>query len=116
MHSRLRAYVYPSAGLQVRVPAGNLVGKEGDAMLHMMRNLEIERLTLAAMSLGIARRSIEVCAPPPSPARATAFCLWWRAQSRHACLCVAVCALVRGANHIRMKPNQSNQINFGPRR
>lgn len=29
-------------------------------MLHMMRNLEIERLTLAAMSLGIARRSIEI--------------------------------------------------------
>ena len=26
----------------------------------MMRNLEIERVTLAAMSLGIARRSIEV--------------------------------------------------------
>lgn len=29
-------------------------------MLHMMRNLEIERVTLAAMSLGIARRSIEI--------------------------------------------------------
>ena len=29
-------------------------------MLHMMRNLEIERLTLAAMSLGIARRCIEI--------------------------------------------------------
>ena len=29
-------------------------------MLHMMRNLEIERLTLAAISLGIARRSIEI--------------------------------------------------------
>lgn len=43
-----------------RVPAGNLVGTEGAAMLHMMRNLEIERVTLAAMSLGIARRSIEV--------------------------------------------------------
>lgn len=27
-------------------------------MLHMMKNLELERLTLAAMSLGIARRSI----------------------------------------------------------
>jgi isovaleryl-CoA dehydrogenase len=27
-------------------------------MIHMMRNLEIERLTLAAMSLGIARRSL----------------------------------------------------------
>ncbi len=43
-----------------RVPAENLVGTEGSAMLHMMRNLEIERLTLAAMSLGIARRSIEI--------------------------------------------------------
>ena len=29
-------------------------------MQSMMRNLEIERLTLAAMSLGIARRSIEI--------------------------------------------------------
>jgi isovaleryl-CoA dehydrogenase len=45
---------------ECRVPAGNLVGREGEAMLHMMRNLEIERLTLAAISLGIARRSIEV--------------------------------------------------------
>jgi isovaleryl-CoA dehydrogenase len=42
------------------VPAANRVGNEGDAVLHMMRNLEIERLTLAAMSLGIARRSIEI--------------------------------------------------------
>ncbi|MCM2281931.1 MAG: acyl-CoA dehydrogenase family protein [Bdellovibrionaceae bacterium] len=43
-----------------RVPAGNLVGTEGASVHHMMRNLEIERLTLAAMSLGIARRSLEV--------------------------------------------------------
>jgi isovaleryl-CoA dehydrogenase len=42
------------------VPAANLVGAEGDAAHHMMRNLEIERLTLAAISLGIARRSVEV--------------------------------------------------------
>lgn len=42
------------------VPAVNLIGQEGDSVLHMMRNLEIERLTLAAMSLGIARRSIEI--------------------------------------------------------
>ena len=42
------------------VPAQNLVGSEGAATLHMMRNLEIERLTLAGMSLGIARRSVEV--------------------------------------------------------
>ncbi|MFN7453127.1 MAG: acyl-CoA dehydrogenase family protein [Pseudobdellovibrionaceae bacterium] len=42
------------------VPAANLIGHEGDSMLHMMRNLEIERVTLAAMSLGIAMRSVEV--------------------------------------------------------
>lgn len=43
-----------------QVPAASLIGHEGDSMLHMMRNLEVERLTLAAMSLGIARRSIEI--------------------------------------------------------
>jgi isovaleryl-CoA dehydrogenase len=44
----------------VVVPAENIVGKIGGATLCMHRNLEIERLTLAAMSLGIARRSIEI--------------------------------------------------------
>jgi isovaleryl-CoA dehydrogenase len=44
----------------VVVPASNIVGTVGGASLCMMRNLEIERITLAAMSLGIARRSIEV--------------------------------------------------------
>ena len=44
----------------VRVPAKNLVGEEGQATLHMMRNLEIERLALAAMSVGIARRCVEI--------------------------------------------------------
>ena len=42
------------------VPMENRVGEEGDSLMHMMRNLELERLTLAAMSLGIARRSIDV--------------------------------------------------------
>ena len=41
------------------VPPENLVGEVGDSMIHMMGNLEIERLTLAAMSLGIARRSLD---------------------------------------------------------
>lgn len=45
---------------ECRVPMGNRIGDEGSAMLHMMRNLEVERLTLAAMSLGIARRCVEV--------------------------------------------------------
>jgi len=42
-----------------KVPEENLVGKLNGAMLCMMRNLEIERVTLAAMSLGIARRCVE---------------------------------------------------------
>jgi len=43
-----------------RVPAANLVGQEGGAMLCMMGNLELERLVLAAMSLGIANRCVEI--------------------------------------------------------
>jgi isovaleryl-CoA dehydrogenase len=43
----------------VEVPAENLIGEENGALTHMMRNLEIERLTLAAMSLGIARRALD---------------------------------------------------------
>ena len=43
-----------------RVPASARIGDEGESLKHMMRNLEIERLTLAAMSLGIARRSVEI--------------------------------------------------------
>ena len=42
------------------VPTENLLGSEGQGLTHMMRNLEIERLTLAAMSTGIAERCIDV--------------------------------------------------------
>lgn len=43
----------------VEVPVENLIGAEHGALTHMMRNLEIERLTLAAMSLGIAKRALD---------------------------------------------------------
>lgn len=43
-----------------RVPAKNLLGGEGQGVTHMMRNLEIERLTLAAMSVGIADRCVDI--------------------------------------------------------
>jgi isovaleryl-CoA dehydrogenase len=43
-----------------RVPVANLLGEEGQGVTHMMRNLEVERLTLAAMSVGIAERCIEI--------------------------------------------------------
>jgi isovaleryl-CoA dehydrogenase len=44
----------------VKIPKENIVGEIGGAAICMMRNLEIERVSGAAMALGIARRSIEV--------------------------------------------------------
>jgi isovaleryl-CoA dehydrogenase len=44
----------------VRVPLENRLGEEGEGTLAMMRNLEIERVGLASMSVGIARRCLEV--------------------------------------------------------
>ncbi len=45
---------------EVPVPAANRMGEPGDGTRHMMRNLELERLVLAAQSVGIAQRCIEV--------------------------------------------------------
>jgi isovaleryl-CoA dehydrogenase len=42
-----------------RIPAENLLGAESGALVHMMRNLEIERVTLAAQSIGIALRCVD---------------------------------------------------------
>jgi alkylation response protein AidB-like acyl-CoA dehydrogenase len=42
-----------------RVPVTNVVGQEGRAWKQLMRGLSIERLIIAAMSLGSAERSLE---------------------------------------------------------
>ncbi|AIN99475.1 isovaleryl-coA dehydrogenase, putative [Leishmania panamensis] len=42
------------------VPAENLLGGDGKGMVGMMRNLELERVTLAGMAVGIAERSVEL--------------------------------------------------------
>jgi len=42
------------------VPVENRLGEEGESTIHMMRNLEIERVTIAAMSTGIAARCVEI--------------------------------------------------------
>lgn len=42
-----------------KVPIKNLVGQEGDSAIHMMKNLEIERLTIAGISLGIAQACVD---------------------------------------------------------
>ena len=43
----------------VEVPFENLLSEENRGVVSMMRNLEIERVTLAAQSVGIARRCID---------------------------------------------------------
>lgn len=45
-----------------RVSNARLIGPEGGALVGMMRNLEIERLTLAAQSVGIAMECAEILA------------------------------------------------------
>ena len=63
IHNKLGMRASTTAELvfdECRVPASNLVGTPGGAVRSMMRNLAIERVTLAAMSLGIARRCIEI--------------------------------------------------------
>ena len=44
---------------EVRVPAENLLGEENGGLLGMMRNLEAERIGLAAQSVGIALRCVD---------------------------------------------------------
>ncbi|MBW2237173.1 MAG: acyl-CoA dehydrogenase family protein [Deltaproteobacteria bacterium] len=47
----------------VRVPEANRVGELGDGTTQMMRNLEVERLSIAAMGIGIAERCLQVGRP-----------------------------------------------------
>ncbi len=42
-----------------RVPVENRIGEEGSCVKHLMKNLDIERVGLAAMSLGIARACLD---------------------------------------------------------
>ncbi|MAF77726.1 MAG: acyl-CoA dehydrogenase [Halobacteriovoraceae bacterium] len=45
----------------VRVPSEQMVGEEGSSIYHMMKNLEIERLTISGISLGIAQACVDQC-------------------------------------------------------
>lgn len=42
---------------EVRVPAANLLGKEGGGFFHLMANLPEERVSIAASALAVARRT-----------------------------------------------------------
>lgn len=43
----------------VKVPLQQRVGKEGDSVHHMMKNLDLERLTISGISLGIAQACLD---------------------------------------------------------
>jgi isovaleryl-CoA dehydrogenase len=44
-----------------KVSKSQLVGKEGDSIYHMMKNLDIERITISGISLGIAQACLDQC-------------------------------------------------------
>ena len=44
-----------------QVPTANLVGREGDSVQHMMKNLDVERITISGISLGIASSCVQRC-------------------------------------------------------
>ena len=44
-----------------KIPHTALVGNEGDSIYHMMKNLELERITIAGISLGIAQACVDQC-------------------------------------------------------
>lgn len=44
-----------------KVPASQLIGNVGESTYHMMKNLDIERITIAGISLGIAQACLEQC-------------------------------------------------------
>ena len=46
---------------KVLVPEANRIGDEGASTYHMMKNLEIERITICGISLGVAQSCLDSC-------------------------------------------------------
>ena len=45
-----------------KIPVANRIGNEGESIYHMMKNLEMERITISGISMGIAKACVEQCA------------------------------------------------------
>ncbi len=45
----------------VQLPIEQRVGEEGDSVYHMMKNLDLERITIAGISLGVAAACLDQC-------------------------------------------------------
>ncbi len=46
---------------KAKVPVSGRVGEEGDSISHMMKNLDLERITISGISLGIAQACLDQC-------------------------------------------------------
>lgn len=44
-----------------QVPTTQRVGEEGDSVYHMMKNLDLERITISGISLGLAQACVDQC-------------------------------------------------------
>jgi isovaleryl-CoA dehydrogenase len=44
-----------------KVPLSARVGEEGDSVIHMMKNLDLERITISGISLGLAQACLDQC-------------------------------------------------------
>jgi len=44
-----------------KVANDQLIGNEGDSVYHMMKNLDVERITISGISLGIAQACVDQC-------------------------------------------------------
>ncbi len=45
----------------VKLPQSARVGAEGDSVIHMMKNLDLERITISGISLGLAQACVDQC-------------------------------------------------------
>lgn len=99
----------------MEVPAENLLSPENQGMSSMMRNLEIERVTLAAMSIGIALRCIDVMTDYAINDRQafgkhlSAFGQIQRLMAESYADCMAARALVYNTA-LRMNPHERNSL------
>lgn len=96
----------------VAVPAENVIGEVNGATLCMMRNLEIERIGLAAMALGIARRSINVMKDYASDRNAFGKTLWDFGQIQSA-ISTSYAEYMAGRCYVYALANQLDLSSYG---
>ncbi|KAG7350604.1 isovaleryl-CoA dehydrogenase [Nitzschia inconspicua] len=115
IHDKLGMRASPTAELvfdNVPIPNENVIGNVNGATLCMMRNLEIERLGLAAMALGIARRSINVMKDYANDRKAFGKTLWDFGQIQSA-ISTSYAEYMAGRCYVYALANQLDLSSYG---